>query len=139
MSEVRKALEDHQKAFLLSCWLPSGTFRLAPKRDQINPYFTNLALVTLVRLKTWEPVQSHLDWYLQHLNQQGYINDYRLEGEVEVDTGSADSEDSYHSTCFNLAGRGSEPKQNPTDNWSYPFFQKPTKLLNSHRLTQNYT
>lgn len=102
MSEELQTLIEHQKAFLLSCWLPSGTFRLAPKRDQINPYFNNLALCSLVRLQLWDPVQSHLEWYLQHLNQQGYINDYRLDGETEIDTGSADSEDSYHATFFSL-------------------------------------
>lgn len=93
---------ENQKAYLLSCWLPSGTFRLAPKNDQINPYFTNLALISLVRLMEWEPVRSHIDWYLHHVNEDGYVNDYRLDGTSEVDTGKADSEDSYHTTLFSL-------------------------------------
>jgi hypothetical protein len=91
-----------QKAYLLSCMLPSGTFRLGPKRNQINPYFTNLALVSLVRLKEWELVQRHVDWYLHHINENGYINDFELQETVEVDTGKADSEDSYHATLFSL-------------------------------------
>jgi len=96
------AMVDHQKAYLLSCQLPSGTFRLAPGSDQINPYFTNLALISLVRLQEWEPVRRHIDWYLHHVNQHGYVNDYRLKGMDEVDTGKADSEDSYHATLFSL-------------------------------------
>lgn len=97
-----KTIVDNQKAYLLSCQLPSGTFRLGPKRDHINPYFTNLALVSLVRMEEWEPVLSHVDWYLHHSNQHGYVNDYRLEGNREVDTGTADSEDSYNATLFSL-------------------------------------
>ncbi|QRG65357.1 hypothetical protein JNE38_17165 [Brevibacillus choshinensis] len=93
---------ENQRAYLLSCWLPSGTFRLAPKNNQINPYFTNLALIALVRLKEWEAVRSHIEWYLHHVNADGYVNDYRLDGTLEVDTGKADSEDSYHTTLFSL-------------------------------------
>jgi hypothetical protein len=96
------ALVENQKAYLLSCQLPSGAFRLAPRRDQINPYFTNLALISLVRLGEGEAVRKHVDWYLHHVNERGYVNDYRLDGEREVDTGNADSEDSYHATLFSL-------------------------------------
>jgi hypothetical protein len=95
-------LVKNQKAYLLSCQLPSGAFRLAPRRDQINPYFTNLALISLVRLGEGEAVRKHVDWYLHHVNGRGYVNDYRLDGEREVDTGHADSEDSYHATLFSL-------------------------------------
>lgn len=96
------AMVENQRAYLLSCRLPSGTFRLSPRSDQINPYFTNLALISLVRLQEWESVRSHVDWYLHHVDQNGYVNDYRLEGNAEIDTGKADSEDSYHTTLFSL-------------------------------------
>lgn len=102
MGRAMDEMVENQKAYLLSCWLPSGTFRLAPKNDQINPYFTNLALVSLVRLMEWEPVRCHIDWYLHHVNKDGYVNDYRLDVSTEVDTGKADSEDSYHTTLFSL-------------------------------------
>lgn len=102
MSLAMETMVEHQKAYLLSCWLPSGTFRLAPGSDQINPYFTNLALISLVRLKEWEPVRSHIEWYLDHVNDNGYVNDYRLNKTTETDTGKADSEDSYHATLFSL-------------------------------------
>lgn len=92
----------NQKEYLLSCQLPSGTFRLGPKSDQINPYFANLALVSLVRLGEWKAVQRHVDWYLHHLNEDGYVNDFRLVAGTEIDTGKADSEDSYHATLFSL-------------------------------------
>ena len=102
MTCEKTALIEHEKTFLLSCWLPSGTFRLAPMREQINPYFTNLALLALIPLNEWEPIQSHIEWYFQHLNHDGFVNDYRLEGQTEIDTGTADSEDSYHATLFSL-------------------------------------
>jgi hypothetical protein len=95
-------LVESQKAYILRCQLPSGTFRLGPERRQINPYFTNLALVPLVRLGAHEPVKQHVYWYLQHVNERGYVNDYRLENGRETDTGTADSEDSYHATLFSL-------------------------------------
>ncbi|MED4582202.1 hypothetical protein P9578_05320 [Brevibacillus choshinensis] len=102
MGRAMDEMVKNQQTYLLSCWLPSGTFRLAPKNDQINPYFTNLALISLVRLMEWEPVRSHIDWYLHHVNEDGYVNDYRLDATTEVDTGKADSEDSYHATLFSL-------------------------------------
>ncbi|KZE51481.1 hypothetical protein AV540_00465 [Brevibacillus parabrevis] len=102
LDEPRSALLAHQRDYLLSCQLPSGAFRLGPERDQINPYFTNLALLSLVRLQEWEAVRRYLDWYLQHLNKNGYINDFRLDSGQEIDTAAADSEDSYHATYFSL-------------------------------------
>jgi hypothetical protein len=93
---------ESQRNYLLRCQLPSGTFRLGPERPQINPYFTNLALLALVKLGEWEPVKRHVIWYLQHVNTRGYVNDFRLEEGKEVDTGTADSEDSYHATLFSL-------------------------------------
>ncbi|MEC2128589.1 hypothetical protein P9761_17665 [Brevibacillus centrosporus] len=102
MIHAMNEIVENQKAYLLSCWLPSGTFRLAPKNNQINPYFTNLALIALVRMQEWDCVRSHIEWYLHHVNADGYVNDYRLEGTLEVDTGKADSEDSYHTTLFSL-------------------------------------
>ena len=102
MTCEKSALIEHEKTFLLSCWLPSGTFRLSPMREQINPYFTNLALLALIPLNEWEPIQSHIEWYFRHLNHDGFVNDYHLEGQAEIDTGTADSEDSYHATLFSL-------------------------------------
>lgn len=95
-------LVESQRKYLLDCQLPSGTFRLGPQRAHINPYFTNLALIPLVMLGELESVKSHVTWYLQHLNEHGYVNDYRLDEGKEVDTGTADSEDSYHATLFSL-------------------------------------
>lgn len=95
-------LLEWQKNYLLRCQLPSGTFRLVPQSNVINPYFTNLALVSLVKMGEYSAVERHIDWYLAHLSQRCYVNDYRLDGEKETDTGKADSEDSYHATLFSL-------------------------------------
>jgi hypothetical protein len=95
-------LVQNQKNDLLGCQLASGTFRLAPDRTQINPYFTNLALIALVQLGELKPVQQHVAWYLNNRNPQGYVNDFRIEDGREVDTGTADSEDSYHATLLSL-------------------------------------
>jgi hypothetical protein len=96
------SLIDAQKTYLLRCRLPSGTFRLSPDSSVINPYFTNLALLTLVQLGEHEAVKHHLTWYLGHVAPDGTIHDYRLAGSREIDTGKADSEDSYHATFFSL-------------------------------------
>ena len=93
---------SNQHAYLLQCQLPSGTFRLSPASDLINPYFTNVGLLALVELGDCEPVKKHLNWYLQHLSSEGYVNDYRLIHNTETDSRSADSEDSYHATFFSL-------------------------------------
>ncbi|MGG4461690.1 hypothetical protein ABEX29_25625 [Brevibacillus porteri] len=102
MEKWMQEMALNQTSFLLSCQLPSGTFRLSPKRDQINPYFTNLGIISLIRMKELEAVRGHLDWYLRNLNADGYINDFRLEQGREIDTGTNDSEDSYHTTYFSL-------------------------------------
>lgn len=102
MLDARSDLLTRQREYLLSCQLPSGAFRLGSDRDQINPYFTNLALISLVRLREWEAVRAYMDWYVEHLNTDGYINDFRLVDGKELDTGTADSEDSYHATFFSL-------------------------------------
>jgi hypothetical protein len=99
------SLLERQKHYLLRCQLPSGTFRLAPESNVINPYFTNLALVSLARLGECAAVERHVDWYLAHLSERGFVNDFRLDGETETDTGKADSEDSYHATLFSLLAK----------------------------------
>lgn len=91
-----------QKQYILDCQLPSGTFLLGPDRKQVNPYFTNLALIPLIRLGECKNVQSHADWYLRNRNEDGYVNDFLVRGERLEDTGTADSEDSYHATWFSL-------------------------------------
>lgn len=102
MEKWMEEMVQQQKQYLLSCQLPSGAFRMGPKRDQINPYFTNLALLSLIRLNETEAVLRHLDWYLRNLNTSGYINDFRLNQGIEIDTSTNDSEDSYHTTYFSL-------------------------------------
>jgi hypothetical protein len=93
---------ERQKCYLLQCQLPSGTFRISPHSPTINPYFTNLALLALVPLGELSAVKRHLDWYLSHVSADGFVNDYLLKGGQEIDTGKADSEDSYHATFFTL-------------------------------------
>ncbi|NGQ96329.1 hypothetical protein G3578_14280 [Brevibacillus sp. SYP-B805] len=93
---------ERQKKYLLQCQLPSGTFRMSPHSPSINPYFTNLALLALVSCGELSAVKNHLDWYLAHVSADGFVNDYRLEDGKEIDTGKADSEDSYHATYFTL-------------------------------------
>lgn len=92
-----------QLAYILSCQLPTGTFRLGALDNRINPYFTNLALLPLLEFGFHAPVKAQLDWYLSHRNEDGYVNDYIWKDGQEVDTGKADSEDSYPATFFLLA------------------------------------
>ncbi|MGC5323894.1 hypothetical protein [Brevibacillus sp. SYSU BS000544] len=92
----------NQQVFIHKCQLPSGTFRLSPDSEVINPYFTNLGLLALTEIGDCEPVKQHLLWYLKHVSPNGYVNDYRYRYPHEIDTGTADSEDSYHATFFSL-------------------------------------
>lgn len=89
--------------YILSCQLPTGTFRLGSLDARINPYFTNLALLPLVEHGACDRVKRQLDWYLTHLNPDSYVNDYVWRDGQEIDTGKADSEDSYPATFFLLA------------------------------------
>lgn len=91
-----------QQSYLLQCQLPSGTFRLSPASDLINPYFTNLGLLALAETDQMDPVKQHLLWYINQLSSDGYVNDYRIVQNIETNTHSADSEDSYHATFFSL-------------------------------------
>jgi hypothetical protein len=119
--------QNGQKAFMLRCQLPSGTFRLAPHSDVINPYFTNIALAALVELGEADAVMGHLVWYLNHVTPRGYVNDFRLRGEEECDTGKADSEDSYHATFFSLLRAWIERTDNP--NWPAGVHDKLADML----------
>ncbi|MGE5704679.1 MAG: hypothetical protein ACM32O_19285, partial [Clostridia bacterium] len=91
-----------QVHFVLSCQLPSGAFLLGKHDHRIIPYFTHMALLSLLDAGEYEPVRRYLDWYLAHRGADGYVNDYIWRNGSEVDTGKADSEDSYHSTFFTL-------------------------------------
>ncbi len=91
-----------EQAYIHQCQLRSGTFRLSPNSNVINPYFTNVALLALVELGDCEPVKQHILWYLQHLSPDGYVNDFRYIRNEERNSGAADSEDSYHATFFSL-------------------------------------
>ncbi|MET3288690.1 UNVERIFIED_CONTAM: hypothetical protein ABID98_001260 [Brevibacillus sp. OAP136] len=94
---------ESQIDYILSCQLPTGTFRLGSLDARINPYFTNLALLPLVELGECDCAKQQLDWYVGHLNADSYVNDYVWQNGKEVDTGKADSEDSYPATFFLLA------------------------------------
>ncbi|MGO0061557.1 hypothetical protein ACTID9_16300 [Brevibacillus fluminis] len=94
---------ESQIAYILSCQLPTGTFRLGSLDARINPYFTNLALLSLVESGECDCARQQLDWYLGHLHADSYVNDYVWQDGKEIDTGKADSEDSYPATFFLLA------------------------------------
>lgn len=92
-----------QLDYILSCQLPSGTFRLGAFDNRINPYFTNLALLPLLEYGEHEAIKQQLDWYLTHQNDDGYANDFIWQDGEEVDTRKADSEDSYPASFFLLS------------------------------------
>lgn len=84
----------------------------------INPYFGNsaaLGLLAAARAGIAAPdavggAIRWYDWVLAHLNRGGdakglffTIDDYRLQGDAEVATGSYDSVDSYAATTLSLA------------------------------------
>lgn len=118
-----------QQAFIHQCQLRSGTFRLSPTSEVINPYFTNLGLLALTELGDCQPVKGHLLWYLQHISPSGYVNDHRYCYPTEMDTGAADSEDSYHATFFTLLHE--YIKQSDEVTWLLSIHDQLTSILRS--------
>jgi hypothetical protein len=99
---VGESLLHLQIDYLLQCQTPTGTFRLSPSSEGINPYFTHLACFALLETGYHGAVQDQLEWYAAHLSEDGYVNDYRWVNGTEQDAGTRDSEDSYHATFFSL-------------------------------------
>lgn len=81
----------------------SGAIAMTPGGSAINPYFANLSARALLKAPdNLAVVEAYMDWYLGHLNQDGTIDDYRVEAGAEVTTGDYDSSDSYAATFLSL-------------------------------------
>lgn len=83
---------------------PTGAIALTPDSDYINPYFANLAATALLHDPAHLPVvQRWMDWYLDHLNPDGTIDDHRVHPDGHEDPlGQYDSGDSYAATLLSL-------------------------------------
>jgi hypothetical protein len=77
---------------------------------RINPYYSNLAAIGLVKDHTrLTQVEGWMRWYIGHLNRTdrwglgGTMYDYNIVNGQEVSAGDADSTDSYAATFLSLA------------------------------------
>lgn len=96
-----------------SNWM-AGQFRstgaLMYSTERINPYYSNLAAMGLVKDPTrYVDVENWMRWYISHLNHTdrwglgGTMYDYNIVSGREVSSGDADSTDSYAATFLSLA------------------------------------
>ncbi len=96
-----------------SNWLAtqvSHTGALLYSADRINPYYSNLAAMGLVKDSArYVQVENWMRWYISHLNRTdrwglgGTMYDYNIVNGQEVSSGNADSTDSYAATFLSLA------------------------------------
>lgn len=106
-------IESHVQ-FILDAQRAGGAIAMTPAGSWINPYFANLAARALLRVEgNLEPVRRYMEWYTAHLNPDGTMDDYRVQGRREAATGDADSTDSYAATYLVLVhewvGAGGDP------------------------------
>ncbi|MFG3690243.1 Ig-like domain-containing protein [Micromonospora sp. NPDC047740] len=135
-------LADH----IVSTQNPDGSIPVGPEGDQVLryvPYFSSFAALGLVRAYelTQRPTylaaaQKYADWYRAHLRPDGSIHDYHGQWPDLVDTGTADSVDSYASTFLLLLWHLSEaqpagvPRQSYLRTW-YPVAEQVYGSLDS--------
>ncbi len=94
---------DSHYAYMLAAQRPTGAIAMTPAQLLINPYFANLAAQALLTRPGHLPaVESWLNWYLEHLNADGTIDDYVVREGQEHATGTYDSADSYAATYLSL-------------------------------------
>lgn len=97
-----RELDAHYR-FILTSQRETGAIAMTPQQLLINPYFANLAgRALLTRPGSTAAVERWLDWYLDHLNADGTIDDYRVQGGAEQAAGAYDSADSYAATYLSL-------------------------------------
>jgi hypothetical protein len=94
--------------WLATQFAPSGALLYSTTR--INPYYSNLAAIGLVRDPArYVQVENWMRWYIGHLNHTdkwglgGTMYDYNIVNGQEVSSGDADSTDSYAATFLSLA------------------------------------
>jgi len=94
--------------WLATQFSPSGALLYSTQR--INPYYSNLAAMGLVKDPArYVQVENWMRWYIGHLNHTdrwglgGTMYDYNIINGREVAEGDADSTDSYAATFLSLA------------------------------------
>jgi hypothetical protein len=101
---------------------PEGVFMLTPGGNKVVPYFSNLAVQTLVRHGDSKrpEIRVYLQWYVDHTNPDGSIDDFERVNGMLVPTGAYDSADSYAATFLSLVAdyeRASGDKDFVRQNW----------------------
>jgi hypothetical protein len=91
--------------WILSAQLPDGALASHADRTFVNPYLGGFAAIGLgaAARATANPAYAEAawrfgEWYAAHMDANGYVTDYRVEGAALVSTGDADSTDAYAGT-----------------------------------------
>lgn len=106
INELKK-FADNDLIFLSGLQLESGAF---PTRadtkgaESINPYFSDYVAIALLNRPDLyaENVKKYINWHFAHLNADGTIYDYYMDGKEEKTNGTYDSTDSYAATFLML-------------------------------------
>lgn len=108
---------------ILRCVHPEGAILVAPASqggERVVPYFANLAAIglvvayTLTRNRRYlSAAEGWLRWYTRHLNHDGTIDDYRLQGNRLEPVGDCDSTDSYAATYLEALQRYQQAQPAP--------------------------
>ncbi|MCR4397559.1 MAG: hypothetical protein NUV93_01180 [Firmicutes bacterium] len=93
--------------WLMSSIHSSGALALTPEKEIVVPYFSNIAMLTLLDIAP--PLAgSYIDWYLDNINRPdrwglpGTIYDFRIRGDELIPTYDYDSADAYAATFLTL-------------------------------------
>lgn len=102
-----KAFADNDLIFLAATQLKNGafpTYNGAAGEEAINPYFCDyVALALLNRADLYAAnVKNYINWHFDHLNNDGTIYDYYMDGEEEKTDNFYDSTDSYAATFLTV-------------------------------------
>jgi hypothetical protein len=88
--------------WIMGARLPDGSIASHEDRTFVNPYLGAFGAVGLAAATTATGDAAYADaawrfaeWYAAHMDADGYITDYRVDGAAIVSTGDADSTDAY--------------------------------------------
>lgn len=106
INELKK-FADNDLIFLSGLQLESGAFPThadTKGAESINPYFSDYVAIALLNRPDLyaENVKKYINWHFAHLNADGTIYDYYMDGKEEKTNGTYDSTDSYAATFLML-------------------------------------